>query len=189
MLKYNEVPKAIDMAPYADWYKEQVQKLFSVYSDQVDPFHVVELGSRFGCSARIFLDALSGFAGKWRLTLVDIVKKDSLKELLDIPGVTFHEAKAEDVAPFFDTRSIHVLHIDLDPHTEDQTRSILRLYVGKVAVGGVIIFHDASDEFGVKTVVEKLPDKSWNLVWCNPAPESPLSVPVAAFKKGTKTHG
>jgi hypothetical protein len=190
MLSYKDVPKAVDMIPYADFYRKHVNRAIRENPNPEEVFRVVELGTRFGCSARILLDTMRDYSGKWELILVDIEKKGTIDELLTVPEVSFRREDAEAIAHSFDTRSINVLHVDLDPHTEEQTDYIVKLYRGKIAAEGVILFHDASDSFGVKASVGKLGSmKGWTLEFCKPDSSSPISVPAAAMKEVTSPFG
>ena len=64
--------------------------------------------------------------------------------------------KAEDFANTVNDNSVHLLHIDCDPHGYEQTVNLFNLYKNKVKIGGAILFHDCGPHFGVLQAVQEI---------------------------------
>lgn len=179
MKHWTQVPMAVDMACYADFYKKAVLQALQACAPDEKPV-LVELGVRCGCSSRIILDALGPREAVFHL--IDPVEWAEARELGSDPRVKFWKNLAEDVVGKFDDSSITFLHVDCDPHGYDQTKRIFDLYEPKITRQGIVVFHDCTPQFGVHEFVTKhLCGKSdWHVVLCPPHSDCPVSAPAKA---------
>jgi Glycosyltransferase like family 2 len=134
---------------------------------------VVELGVRLGSSTRALLAGVRESGGKvWGVDLANI-------HGIDDPDFHFLHADAADVADRWD--QIDLLHIDTDPHTEEQTRRWFELYAKKCRA---ISLHDAHHPaFGVGAAVRAfVADGGWVVheYWGNPSGWTVLTRPGEA---------
>ena len=123
---------------------------------------VVELGVRGGVSARALIEGARETGGHvWGVDLADH------HGIVD-PNFTFIHADAADVADRWER--IDLLHIDTDPHTEEQTRHWFDLYAGKCRA---IALHDTHHpRFGVGLAVKAfIATGEWRVheYWGNPS--------------------
>jgi len=171
---WRHIPTNEDMISYADYYKDTVSKINGKY--------FAELGIRDGVSTRIIMDALGD--ADYRLYLVDIDKRPLVEELLVDSRVEFFHGKAEDAITHFRNRSLSFLHIDLDPHSFDQTKVIFELYEPKIKKGGIVMFHDCTPQWGVFTFVNEilLKDRDWKVEFCSPGEIFPHTAPARATR-------
>jgi hypothetical protein len=176
-----DLPAAIDMACYADYYQQAVSDMLDRLIDEKKT--LVELGARFGCSARIILDAIHE-QKRWRMFLVDPAPSEYLIEVADDSRVVFLQTTAEEAVAKFKDNQLALVHIDVDPHEYEQTKTIFNLYAPKVKIGGVVLFHDCTSAFGVQRFVhgELLTHPSWKVDFCPEHPQSPISAPAKAVK-------
>ena len=199
----------IDMSPYANWYRGITQRV-AVNKPIGEKVVIVECGVRYGCSARIIKDALDlvpptelGYL-QYELILIDPYLTPTMgrfmAEMTADPRVKYRKEKCEILAPFFDDNSIDLLHFDvsmhgqegfpLDPpgfeHGAGQAREMFELYKGKVAPGGCIVWHDATDEFGVNRIVkeiEKNMQDEWTVERAVPQKACMIAAPAVCWKK------
>jgi hypothetical protein len=211
MLKYNEVPACDDMICYAPFYEDATRHILKKFGNDII---IVEIGTRKGCSARIFLETLPA-KGDWTLSLIDPFLSPYAEELLELPRVFFSKNFAEDVVDRFEDDSIALLHLDSDPgdpapdvaegiqkflretqkeydtsvsHGYEHTKNLFNLYKNKIKDGGLVIFHDATDAFGVNKFVKELEkDPDWLVTRADPQPLCPIAAPAMAIKLVPKT--
>jgi GT2 family glycosyltransferase len=131
---------------------------------------VVELGVRLGSSTRALLAGVRETGGKvWGVDLASI-------HGIDDPHFHFLHADAADVAGRWD--QIDLLHIDTDPHTEEQTRRWFELYAKKCRA---IALHDTHHPaFGVRAAVRAfVAEGGWGVheYWGNPSGWTVLTRP------------
>jgi glycosyltransferase involved in cell wall biosynthesis len=174
---WNELPMHIDMSPYASFYWDVIDALLNRAGAK--RVTIVELGTRFGCSARIMLDRLPE-KGNWQMFLVDPKGNALIDEITDNVKTIFNEETAQGYVGTLMKDSVDLLHIDVDPHTYEYTKEIFDLYVSKIKKGGVVIFHDCTDFFGVKKFVDELDRSKWEVTYCDQHEKSPISAPAAA---------
>jgi hypothetical protein len=170
-----------DMLPYRHIYQDAVRIINKrFYEDLL----VVELGVRAGVSARILYDSLKyGTISDFKLVLIDIKRHPQTEIFDDLKEVEFIERGAESISDRFQDESIHILHIDVDPHDYMGTINFFTLYKRKIKKQGMIIFHDCSPKFGVKKAVEEINGiNGWDVTFFEPHPDSPESVPAVAIK-------
>lgn len=176
-LPYSEVPSAVDMAPYAQFYSDIVRSIATKNGSMT----VVEAGVRYGCSARIFIEALKG-TDAWHLHLMDPEPKQEATVLQSNNHVTFHQVRAEQVASDFADQSIDLLHIDVDydnTHPYELSFNVLLSYLRKLKADGEVIIHDCTEHFpGIVRLVEELKASGWEATHCEPKPECPIAAPV-----------
>lgn len=181
---WKDLPAAIDMSCYADYYQQAVREMAA----RIDPNHrkvFVELGARFGCSARIIIDAIHVLGMEhWHMYLIDPVSSEYLVEVADDSRVEFWQNTAEASVGRFKDGQLALVHIDVDPHEYEQTKRIFEMYAPKVMPGGVVIFHDCSSGFGVHRFVtgDLLNMPGWAVDFCPEQPVSPISSPAKAVK-------
>lgn len=178
---WESLPMAVDMACYAPWYQEIIKKICAARGLK-KRVRVVECGSRFGCSARIMLDAFPD-GQNFKLVCIDPELKPHLSEIVDNVRVEYWDHECEACAKEFKDGTIDVLHIDTDPHEYEQTKKQLDLYAAKVRKGGCVILHDATPKFGVDKLVKELEtDTNWTVERAEPHPNCPISAPAVAWK-------
>lgn len=143
-----------DFDPYAPLATEWVRRLRARV--------VVELGVRFGVSTRAILSGVHATGG--HLWGVDLVARHGIND----PAFTFVEADAAEVAGLCE--AIDLLHIDTDPHTEEQTSRWFGLYGSKCRA---IALHDTHHpRFGVGAAVRAFAGRGDHDVyeyWGNPS--------------------
>jgi len=180
---WTEVPMHIDMSPYAAWYQTIVQEVLM----KVPPGKrqtLVEIGTRYGCSARIIIDAIPETENV-KFIMIDMIRTGAAEELVDGARVEFWEGDGNSYAKDFEDGSIDLLHIDADPHAYEQTKELFNNWKSKVRVGGVVVFHDCTPFFGVhKFVTEDLARErgAWRIEFAPAASESPISAPARATR-------
>lgn len=123
---------------------------------------VVELGVREGVSTRAFLAGAHAVDGHvWGVDLND-------HHGIADPRFTFLQGDAADVADRWE--AIDLLHVDTDPHTEEQTRRWFELYATR---SRAIALHDTHHpEFGVGAAVAVfVASGEWRVFeyWGNPS--------------------
>lgn len=138
---------------------------------------VVELGVRTGVSTRALLAGARAAGGRvWGVDLDD-------RHGIDDPLFTFVHADAADVAGRWD--AIDLLHVDTDPHTEEQTRRWLALYASKCRA---VALHDSHHPgFGVGAAVRAFAAAGGWVVyeyWGNPSGWTVLTRPGAPAPTG-----
>jgi glycosyltransferase involved in cell wall biosynthesis len=131
---------------------------------------VVELGVRAGSSTRALLAGVAETGGQvWGIDLQNI-------HGIDDPRLHFIQADAASVADRWP--AIDLLHIDTDPHTEEQTRRWFDLYAHRCRA---IALHDTHHPaFGVGTAVREFVETGeWNVFeyWGNPSGWTVLTRP------------
>lgn len=131
---------------------------------------VVELGVRAGVSTRALLAGAHATGGRvWGVDPED-------RHGIDDPAFTFVRADAAAVADRWEV--IDLLHVDTDPHTEEQTRRWLELYAGKCRA---VALHDAHHPgFGVGAAVRAFAAAGgWRVYeyWGNPSGWAVLTRP------------
>jgi len=170
---WTEVPNHIDMVPYEDVYRKVIHEL-----ENGKIF--VELGVRDGCSARIIMDALGD--RDYKLYLIDIEDNIYLDELKEDPRVTFvhGDALREEIIHMFDDTSIDFLHVDVDPHTYEQTRAVHLVYAPKMTHTGIMIYHDCTPDFGVYGFIKSTLDFNphYAIEYAAALPDSPHTAPA-----------
>jgi predicted O-methyltransferase YrrM len=182
---YDQVPMHIDMSCYAPFYEAAVAKVLETFPDKRKT--IMELGTRHGCSARIILEALPEDEN-WKVILIDPVMSDYVQELVDDVRVDFWKGVGQDFARKVKFQSVALLHIDVDPHTYEYTKEVFRAFEDKIKVGGIVLFHDASNYagFGVRKFVEELgKSPEWEITLCPEHPSSPISAPAMAVRLHT----
>ena len=185
MLSYSQVPMANDMAPYAPWYMDVTRRLINSHNG--DQVVIVEAGSRYGCSARIFRDALQS-RENWKMYLLDMDKQKELMELVDEdPRVSFTQGPADRLASKFEDGSVSLLHVDVDEggrHTYETAFKILLAFWNKLRPDGEVIFHDCSAHFpGILKLVNELKISGWTVDQAAPASECPIASPAHAKRQ------
>ncbi len=138
--------------------------------EALDARVVVELGVRAGVSTRALLAGAHATGGRvWGVDPED-------RHGIDDPRFTFVRADAAAVADRWE--AIDLLHVDTDPHTEDQTRRWLELYAGKCRA---VALHDAHHPgFGVGAAVKAFAASGgWRVYeyWGNPSGWTVLTRP------------
>jgi tetratricopeptide (TPR) repeat protein len=135
---------------------------------------VVELGVRLGTSARALLAGVQATEG--HLWGVDLVEQHGIAD----PRFTFVQADAGEVVDRWS--AIDFLHIDTDPHTEEQTLRWFDLYAAK---SRAIALHDTHHpDFGVGRAVRAfLEGTDWQVYeyWGNPSGWTVLTRPGEPF--------
>lgn len=184
--KYNELPAHIDMSPYAPFYQEHLRRIIEREDLKKQRKNIVEIGSRFGCSARIMLEVIEKDANA-KLILIEPMSSIELAEIIDGVKVEHWMSTGEERAADFEDQSIDLLHIDADPHAYEQTENLFTLYKNKIQDGGAIIFHDCTDFFGVGKFVKEVLAKmaGWEVIFCSPSPESQISAPAIVYRRIT----
>jgi glycosyltransferase involved in cell wall biosynthesis/predicted O-methyltransferase YrrM len=178
---WKDLPAAIDMACYAEYYQQAVVDMMARLPEDKRKT-MVEIGARFGCSARIMLDAARKHE-HWHMVLIDPTDNQYLVEVVDDSRVEFWQTTGEEAAKRFKDDRLALVHIDVDPHEYEQTKNLFNLYAPKVRVGGVVLFHDCTSAFGVINFVSELRnDPNWQVDFCPAHPESPISAPAKAVK-------
>ena len=179
---WTKVPMAVDMAPYAPWYQEQVKRVALEAQDR--PIVLVETGVRHGCSARIMIDALRD-RDSWSLHLVDPEPTPYAAEVVNNYRhcTYFHKVLGETAAPIFQDGSIDLLHIDADcdgNHPYEMAWTILTAYWRKISPGGRVILHDCTDRFPgiLRLAHEMVRHGQWTMERAQPQPECPISAPA-----------
>jgi hypothetical protein len=177
---YKDLPSSDDMAPYDYFYRKYVS-LINGNRQDLNDLLFVELGVRYGCSARIIYEEIR-FPDF--LVLVDPVSNSYIQELVDsTTRITFLQFTAEETVDYFSPDSISLLHIDVDPHGYEQTKNIFQIYQNKVKEQGYIIFHDFDPEKGVYQFVNnELPDPFKIVEICQSSKECGYARPVAVIK-------
>jgi predicted O-methyltransferase YrrM len=172
MIPWWDIVGANDMGPYQGLYKQILRGS--------EPDTIVELGVRRGVSARILLEAKPPAATMY---LIDPVKLPEVEELIG-DKVVFLQEPGENAVEYFRDSSVDFLHIDTDPHSEEQTKLLFDLYAPKMRLGGVVVFHDACQPWGVYSflVGDLRAREGWELVFYPPKPESPHTAPAAAWR-------
>jgi len=175
---WRELKTGTPIIPYAWVYQTAVANVIQRFQEPL----IVEIGVYDGCSARIMKEAANG--KDYEMILIDPYYHELAKEVVDESRVFFLQKKAEEVVERFDPQSIHLLHVDMDPHTYDQHVAMHELYTPKVAVGGLMIVHDCSPVYGTyKYVNEYLAKKkNWSITRIQPHKDSPSTVPIVAKK-------
>ena len=183
---YNKVPMAIDMACYADFYKGVVQDVLMARNG--DDVQIVDVGVRYGCSSRIFRDAI-GDRANVKLALIDSVVTTEAYQLTRDKRVTFLKQKGEFAGHYFEDESIDILHLDVDSdgtHPYELSFDSLLAFWQKLKPDARVIIHDATDHFpGVQRLVKELVESGWVGKRCEPRPECPIAAPVVLQKKET----
>ena len=136
---------------------------------------VIELGTRTGQSTVAFLAALDTGGHVWSIDLDHPAVPD---EWYDLGSWSFLRADAlAGKALAWAPRSCHLLFVDLDPHSYEQTMQALNLWLPRVLPGGLVLLHDT--EFpeinGMPTPVHESEVgraagdwcKRWGLEWQN----------------------
>lgn len=179
MKHWTQIPMAIDMACYADFYKKAVLDALEACPPDEVPV-LVELGVRCGCSSRIILDALGQKEAVFHL--IDPVETAEACELGSDPRVRFWKALGEDVVGRLNDSSVAFLHVDCDPHGYEQTKKLFELYEPKLKRQGVVVFHDCTPQFGVHEFVTKhlCGNNDWLVVLSPPHSDCPVSAPAKA---------
>lgn len=180
MRHYSEVPCAIDMAPYAQFYQRAVGRIAEANAGKQTT--IVEAGVRYGCSARIIREALLPY-DNWNLTLID---PNPTPEALEVPAaddrVEFIRAKAEQCAGSFEDGSVDLFHIDVDfdgTHPYELSFDVLLAFWNKLKPNGEVIIHDATDRFpGIVRLVNELKSTGWEAEHCSPEPQCPIAAPA-----------
>jgi hypothetical protein len=135
---------------------------------------VVELGVRLGTSARALLAGVQATEG--HLWGVDLVEQHGIAD----PRFTFVQADAGEVVDRWS--AIDFLHIDTDPHTEEQTLRWFDLYAAK---SRAIALHDTHHpDFGVGRAVRAfLEGTDWQVheYWGNASGWTVLTRPGEPF--------
>jgi predicted O-methyltransferase YrrM len=131
---------------------------------------VVELGVRLGSSTRALLADITETNGElWGVDLND-------QHGINDPRFHFILGDAADVASRWD--AIDLLHIDTDPHTEEQTRQWFELFGNRCRA---IALHDAHHpSFGVGAAVRAFVEPGESTVyeyWGNPSGWTVLTRP------------
>lgn len=177
---------AVDMAPYSRFYQSAARKIAAENQKRGAFTTVVEAGVRYGCSARILLDALQPFQD-WQLILIDPFPKHEALELSGVPGVVIYQQKAEEVAPLIPDESISLMHYDIDcdgTHPLEVTYKVLLAFWPKLRLDATLIFHDATSHFpGVLRIVKELESSGWKTTYCLPQEECPISAPAACERR------
>lgn len=191
LIHWTKVPMAIDMAPYAPWYQSITKNIVQALHEQ--PVVVVEAGVRYGCSARIFVDALKSVP-HWSLHLIDPVPtEEALAVHRAYPSnVAFYKAKAEAVASKFKDRSIDLLHIDADikgNHPYEMALEILLAFWNKLKPDGSIILHDCTSHFPtIQRLARELECSGWTSEKATPQKECPISAPCLLQRNSSITQ-
>jgi GT2 family glycosyltransferase len=74
-----------------------------------------------------------------------------------------------------------LVHVDIDPHSYDQTKDILEVVTGTARA---IILHDAGDDtFGVRRAVYDVDDNSFTKHFCDANPAVRLAAPAALIRR------
>ncbi len=144
--------------------------LAAAWVEALDARVVVELGVRAGVSTRALLAGAHATGGRvWGVDPED-------RHGIDDPRFTFVRADAAAVADRWE--AIDLLHVDTDPHTEEQTRRWLELYSGKCRA---VALHDAHHPgFGVGAAVMAFAASGgWRVYeyWGNPSGWTVLTRP------------
>jgi hypothetical protein len=182
---WTELTCYIDMACYSAFYQAVVRETARANNKTDDTTIIVEAGVRYGCSARIFMDAMKS-RKNWHLYLLDpFPKEDAL--VCQGDHVTFIAKTAELACDQFTDASIDLLHIDVDyngTHPYELTRGVFDALYPKLKPSARVIFHDATESFpGVLKVISELAADGWSVRHCLPAPECPIAAP-AVLKRG-----
>ncbi len=134
----------------------------------------VELGTFKGINARNFITALDKLGDKCRFFSVDFnpfnkrlkfyPRVEWEKRCRDIKGVCvadFLEGKTTDKASFFKDSEIAWLFVDAC-HCYDCVSSEIALYTPKLAVGGLMLFHDTATRQDEQWVTHD-PPRKWGV--------------------------
>ena len=144
--------------------------LAAAWVEALDAKVVVELGVRLGVSTRALLAGARAVGG-----LVWGVDPEDEHEI-DDPRFTFLRADASEVADRWE--AIDLLHVDTDPHTEEQTARWFDLYAAKCRA---IALHDTHHpDFGVGAATRAFAEASgWDVheYWGNPSGWTVLTRP------------
>jgi predicted O-methyltransferase YrrM len=145
------------------------------------PLCIVELGANIGVSARMFIKILGNI--DYRITFVDVVLKREVECLIDNSRTFFIVASAEDAVNEFPGNSIDILHMDMSPHSYNQTRDVFNLYKDKVRRDGVILVHDASPlRYGSAKFLDEL-SFPYKVVYCEEQPPMPETAPAVVLRE------
>jgi glycosyltransferase involved in cell wall biosynthesis len=184
--EYDKIPMSIDLAPYADFYQGIVQDVLAAKNG--DDVHIVDIGVRYGCSSRIFRDAL-GDKQNAQLTLIDPVITQEAEQLASDTRIALLQRKGEDAGRYFQDNSIDILHIDCDcdgTHPYELSFEPLLAFWHKLRPDARVIIHDATDHFpGVQRLVRELEASGWEATRCKPRVECPIAAPVVLTRKET----
>jgi len=143
---------------------------------------VVELGVRAGSSTRALLAGVAETGGQvWGVDLNDIHGIDDTR-------FHFLLADAADVADRWE--SIDLLHIDTDPHTEEQTRKWFALYAHRCRAIALHDTHHPNFSVGaaVRTFIEQ---GGWTVFeyWGNPSGWTVLARPGEPCPEEARLNG
>lgn len=178
---FDALPMAIDMVPYAPFYCDILNKICAAAGLRKQVV-VVEIGVRYGCSSRVFLDSFPK-GQNFKLILIDPITNAYLEEIVDDAKVVFKQGFGEDFIDDFTDNSLDVIHIDADPHEEEQTQRLFDVYKSKLKVGGAILFHDCTSMFGVLPVVQRIEKTDgWTVKYCTPHQDCLASTPSVAWR-------
>jgi predicted O-methyltransferase YrrM len=179
---YTRLANWDDMICYADEYDKCVEEISRRFLNE--HLYIVEFGIRAGVSTRILRQALlDRDLLDHTMILFDPIRHQHTKEFDVMKNIVFVKSKAELRYNTFLDEQIHLLHIDVNDHEYQQTKEIFELYARKIKMGGIVIFHDCTDHFGVKKYVKEIEQrKGWTVEYCKEHPDSPKSTPAIARK-------
>lgn len=177
---WTSIPHHQDMSPYAIFYQDCVKKILD-NNDEKRRLHLLEFYSRWGVSARIMLAALPEDRN-WKMFLVERQSSPELFEIVDDVRVEFWKGDIEKFVGQIHDNFLDLIHVDADPHEYEQTKNYFDALVPKLRVGGIMIFHDCSAQFGVQRFVREYLDsnEAWQVWYADPHPACPPAVPCAA---------
>ena len=122
--------------------QEYMQFLYETALSYDEP-RVLELGSRTGNSTLAFLAAAAINGGHvWSGDIDDITKNPEVSPWKDVPGWTF--VHGDDMDPAVQVQfppEVDIFFLD-SSHEYDHTLAELRVYMPRVAPGGIALFHD-----------------------------------------------